>query len=1177
MYRLVFVFLYLLMGITAFSQNFKWLKGISAQELITYETKVDIYGNILEIGRFSGSVDFDPGPDVEMLYSNAPAQGLDGSIYVTKQNSDGDLIWAKVIQEVSSINDQYLRATLCTDNDGNVFIAGRFQNNVDFDPNAGINNLFSFSGSYYIAKWDFDGNHVWSKQFCSESSAPSIHNLTLASNGVDVFLGGSFSSVASFKLYDSTYPDLPDYRYSNGGLDAFVMSIANDGSQTQWVNTMGSFGDDTVEEIEVTFLSNVIVNGTFETSMDANPGVGAYQINGPMGLKTPFVINFSYLGDFITAKSYPNTKGLKLSYASEINKLFVAGNFNGDLNVSADNSPQFNISGVNDVFVCNYSDNLIVNWVKTMGGPNVETVTDLAAYSDLGVYLVGTHNDQTDLDPGINLLLDTIMGAPTAANGDNYIMRIGQQGILDFVETFNYNTTSYDLFNQMPLGIFNGISISNTGDIVLGILMASDLTDFDLSALSVQNPTIPFVNYGYKVCYGQCMIQNEELVLSGPESSEPGDTVDIHLYGMYPEQSADWFLTQLPLGWEVISFNGVDHATLLAGTENGSFLVSVFDGCGNSTVLLYELVVDDILNPTDTTSGVYSFRLVKDIHDELFDEVGSDPQNFVSYNNLAYFIADEGSRLWVSDGSETGTQDVLAGSDLVVDLIVGVLNNKMILAANHPSSGLSLWISDGTLSGTTLLYDVTPGNSAGMFQKYVLGDSYLYFLADNGINGTEWWVTDGTGAGTYMVADLSTSGFLFGCEPIFYGNSLLFGAEINDIARDDLWIIGPQQGAATNLTEQFNALYYEELNVSELHVFNGMIFFDFYKDNEGRELFVSNGTVTGTSMIDLFPGTDDSYPRQFKFIDNTMIFDAYRPNFPNGCLIFFKPDFTYEEFNVKSDVLANHVIHNGVLYFSGFNQSDGNELWRTDGTVQGTWRVADIMPGTLGSAPSNLSSCGDKLYFVADSGTEHQPFVSDGTADGTFMLTQLFYNSTVGSYGHDFTYLNGNTFFIARNAFTDFQVFVTDGTTAGTQNIFAEGATNFSNPVGEGDITVWNPGQLYLVGDKIFIPGDYHNISRELYVIDSPDEDTTVFVAETQINTSVEIYPQPVSNKLNIVSNGVLLDQIVVYDIKGKLIDLFYPVMEKYEMDVCDFPDGVYIIRLESKYGVQVKRVIVAK
>ena len=63
------------------------------------------------------------------------------------------------------------------------------------------------------------------------------------------------------------------------------------------------------------------------------------------------------------------------------------------------------------------------------------------------------------------------------------------------------------------------------------------------------------------------------------------------------------------------------------------------------------------------------------------------------------------------------------------------------------------------------------------------------------------------------------------------------------------------------------------------------------------------------------------------------------------------------------------VSPDGVLYFQGQAASPGPddpELWRSDGTSAGTWRVKDICPGGNGSWPSGLSWLGSELLFAAE-------------------------------------------------------------------------------------------------------------------------------------------------------------------------------------------------------------------
>src|SRR5687768_2541634 len=73
----------------------------------------------------------------------------------------------------------------------------------------------------------------------------------------------------------------------------------------------------------------------------------------------------------------------------------------------------------------------------------------------------------------------------------------------------------------------------------------------------------------------------------------------------------------------------------------------------------------------------------------------------------------------------------------------------------------------------------------------------------------------------------------------------------------------------------------------------------------------------------------------------------------------------------------------GIGYF-GATDEFGVELWRTDGTAAGTFRLKDINPGSASSDPSDFVAVGNRLFFVARvAGLGRELWVTDGTAAGT--------------------------------------------------------------------------------------------------------------------------------------------------------------------------------------------------
>ena len=80
------------------------------------------------------------------------------------------------------------------------------------------------------------------------------------------------------------------------------------------------------------------------------------------------------------------------------------------------------------------------------------------------------------------------------------------------------------------------------------------------------------------------------------------------------------------------------------------------------------------------------------------------------------------------------------------------------------------------------------------------------------------------------------------------------------------------------------------------------------------------------------------------------------------------------------------VVIDGVAFFRATDDY-GTELWRSDGTASGTYRLRDINPGPASSDPTQLTRVGDALFFVADDGdTGEEIWKTDGTPEGTVLV-----------------------------------------------------------------------------------------------------------------------------------------------------------------------------------------------
>ncbi|MDA8746393.1 hypothetical protein N9N28_17355 [Rubripirellula amarantea] len=147
---------------------------------------------------------------------------------------------------------------------------------------------------------------------------------------------------------------------------------------------------------------------------------------------------------------------------------------------------------------------------------------------------------------------------------------------------------------------------------------------------------------------------------------------------------------------------------------------------------------------------------------------------------------------------------------------------------------------------------------------------------------------------------------------------------------------------------------------------------------------------------------------------------------------------------------GNFTEVGSTLFFTATTVKNGNELWKTDGTEEGTTQVTDIYSvprgwlgtlgpnPTIGSNPSNLTNVGGTLYFSVDRGYYgSELWTSDGTATGTQpvklipgLAQNLNQRENVFS---SFTNVGGQLFFTSSDLDRGEELWTSDGTADGTR------------------------------------------------------------------------------------------------------------------------------------------------
>ncbi len=134
------------------------------------------------------------------------------------------------------------------------------------------------------------------------------------------------------------------------------------------------------------------------------------------------------------------------------------------------------------------------------------------------------------------------------------------------------------------------------------------------------------------------------------------------------------------------------------------------------------------------------------------------------------------------------------------------------------------------------------------------------------------------------------------------------------------------------------------------------------KDLEhGVEPWVSDGTVAGTyRLADLCSGSCSSSPRGFEKLGNTVVFHGFAQD--NSSVVYALAANEVSAIAESPEQIFSWARLGSNIYFL----TQGNQMWRTDGSPQGSALIREFCPAaTFCSAPLELKEVGGALYFAA--------------------------------------------------------------------------------------------------------------------------------------------------------------------------------------------------------------------
>ncbi len=382
--------------------NFVWVKKISNCEV--QDLSLDASGNVFFTGKYSGTIDADPGVLNVFQTSNGNTD-----IILIKLNSAGTYQWSK------NLGGTFLEtpATLDLRANGNILITGFFGTTIDCDPGPGTYNLTAgpMAPNSFIVEWDAAGDFINAVQLMG----PNIYDLHI-DGGDNLYLCGTYPYLTDFDPGPGVHNDTTFM----SSRDAFILKL-NSSMDFLWERRTGNFDFDYAFSISGDAAGNIYCSGSFGINCDIDPGPGTNFVlsNGDNDI---FVQKLDANGNHVwsVATGGADWDGALL-YATSNGTLYLYNTFYN--NIDLDPGPgvaNLLSNGNQDVFITKWNPGAIVS--GTIRHPNntsvIRSTTVAWSGASSGSMVTGTSGTYSisNLVPGGNYTVSPSKANDTTTN-----------------------------------------------------------------------------------------------------------------------------------------------------------------------------------------------------------------------------------------------------------------------------------------------------------------------------------------------------------------------------------------------------------------------------------------------------------------------------------------------------------------------------------------------------------------------------------------------------------------------------------------------------------------------------------------------------------------------------------------------------------------------------------------
>jgi len=212
---------------------------------------IDNDDNLYIAGQFKDTVDFDYSTNVNELTAT---DNYDA--FILKTDTDGNFIWVKQFEG----NKREDAVGVSTDDQQNVYIIGKYMENIDVDPGTDVVSFITGSTNYnaFIVKLDVNGDYQWARTIESTD-----FNMFIDVNVINnkVYAGGYFKGDALI-AWESGFYNLT----SAGDRDVIMVVYNADGDIVDGLN-FGSTGTENLYKITA-YDQGIYIGGSFEGTVN---------------------------------------------------------------------------------------------------------------------------------------------------------------------------------------------------------------------------------------------------------------------------------------------------------------------------------------------------------------------------------------------------------------------------------------------------------------------------------------------------------------------------------------------------------------------------------------------------------------------------------------------------------------------------------------------------------------------------------------------------------------------------------------------------------------------------------------------------------------------------------------------------------------------------------------------